>query len=1624
MSRLQYDQFVDDDEDECCPLCVEEFDLSDRNFRPCPCGYQICQFCYNNIKTTMNGLCPACRRPYDDSTIEFKNITPEEMAKHKQQIAQKAKKNAQIRQKEAQKAEADSLSRKHLAGLRVVQKNLVYVTGLTPTIREDRLLDTLRGPDYFGQYGKIIKIVVSKARENAQHQQSVGVYVTFARKEDAEACITAVDGSQNGDRVLRAQYGTTKYCSAYLRGEQCNNRNCMFLHEPGEDNESFTRQDLSMMNSIQTQQPAQSSSSRSAPPAHPGPPVSAASTATATASTATATASTAAAAAAPMSRQQSNEGSSPTQDAPGLPATAGWASKAALERRASRSTIASHPSPMVPNATPAQASKAQTPAPKKEEPPKVEEAPKPKTRKEEKKEERKKEKAKEKAAQASKSASPQSASESAPKLVKPSAAGFEGLLKVICNDDFKFIFSNAGFSEEDFKAIVEFPQLLDPNGGAKRRAAREREQELVKKQREAEAEAEAKAAAQPQPAPVAEPEENEATAGGSLQLGGEPEGGHEPVASHQNQHAIAPPGQQGFGGNLFGNTSLAEDFSSLGLNNRALTPAQQQQLLLSNFKSGPQSAGLLSNLQNSQNQQNLAANAPGHARHTSRFSFANDGASASANVQPVASQKIMNQQNSMMPKSATQFNQMPQHQALGGQFFTNVQGPPPGLKPTGTPPVGGTNMFAQGHGFATGGLPYGANAAGRNTNELYQDLLRNRNMDGGGARTADSGKLGTTFADEDQATLEVDALVNDDENEPVRPPPSLPLAGQFFEQPRRSTPSIPPGFTAPAIPRAIAEEVASRPGSRPGSRPMSRTTSSTIVPAVPVVPVTPIKAETPAKAKKGKQAAKAAEAVDAAPAATRVVPATPTKSPSKAPVAKAQTTTSTPTKTVEVAAKKPEKNSTPDTPVKATVKSKAASKKTEKAEKPASTAEDNSPKLPDKESADAPIGTGAPNANTKRQPPGKIDIPTTKNVEKEPTPATIPKKGESPMKNVRALPPTSSPSVPASPAVTAAPSPIKHTAAPRTLRLVSTPKAETPPAVVTPTPPLPHIPTVDKLRSRQASIASLNQPGTPASEPISDTASMTSGMISRASSPPPPSTIVGSAPVRKMTKAQAKKNRQERKRQEEETTAADEKSDVEVVQAPIIGRKKKAKKPSTTPKPVAAMASAMAAAKSQPASPKSATVEDELVETPTVASVKAQPTRNSASATPEPEVVSEEQRDRREPSAQSVLNDLQKTGEILVSALEFFKPLSSTLTHGSRSNPSGHPTSPPDLKIHFAEADLDALAKKKPIRLGGHGDKPDSRTLITPNGKFFWGLSHELEEKALSLESQIEQLAGQARFHPSSRSNTHYNPPYSPTSDVLPAIATALKEAGKKLSPGSPTSNRKLDPATYSHTLSQVHPNDLPPATLSPPPAQQQTPADAGAYLNQFVLPRTDNPPPNQSRSEMAAVGGAPGSGTRSISVATHQFEKAARAVIEGGAVGSTEIDGLGSMVGDRSGGVFVRGLESLVGAGLGVGGNGNKNGNEGREALDARLDVQGLFGRFEMGPGNELRSVSGGLGGSVGHGNGYSTATSASSRGSVLSLEEAETAMLSARREHEVLERKLAALMKKNRKLAVGGAR
>ncbi|KAL1594483.1 hypothetical protein SLS60_010243 [Paraconiothyrium brasiliense] len=848
---------------------------------------------------------------------------------------------------------------------------------------------------------------------------------------------------------------------------------------------------------------------------------------------------------------------------------------------------------------------------------------------------------------------------------------------------------------------------------------------------------------------------------------------------------------------------------------------------------------------------------------------------------------------------------------------------------------------------------------------------------------------------EEEASVNVDALVSDavDEHQGR----DTPLLSHTLNQTRRATPTIPPGFTAPVVPRTSLMDLPSRPASR---------NAAPVAPAVPVLPITPGRAATPIGKKPKKESEEgtpvAVEPLTGVASIPAPVPATPVKasrkaSPSKSKVQPIETRKKSDGEPTNTALK--ESNSNAALPAKATPKSKASSKK----------APSLGELMPQRDIAP----TSATMSSSKRQPPGKLDISAaTKTPENEVPSAASSAKQDVPAKPIRTVSATGPNSVPASPAATSTGSPIKKPIGAKTLRVVATPKTESPPQLP-PFPSLPQVPTVEKLRSRQASIASINQPGTPASDLISDTASFTSTSISRANSPPLIGGKIGSAPVRKKTKSQAKKDRQERARQAEEERATGEPTpEPEVVQAPIVGRKKKTKKPATNSKAPAA------STKSQPEPTKLSSKEDEELEELYQASIAAKKAAAAAEAAakasapspraepdaePEPDIAKE----KREPAAQSILSDLQRTGELVASALEFFKPLSSSLAHASKATPmSGGPVGPPDLKIHFTEGDLEALTRKQPVHLRGHDGNSDSRTLITPQGKFFWGLTQELEEKALELEKHIEEIKGAARFHPKKHTAQKTGFQGQPN---LPALATALKEAGAKLSKSNAQDMPRLDPpSAYQGGPSQ---RSLPPAQtnddlLPPNQAQQpQTPADAGVYLNQFVLPNTDNPPPNAPRPEMAAVGGLPGAGTANMSVNANKLAKAAKAVAEGGAVGS-ELEGIGAITADLLGGVFVQNLEALVGADLGFScfSGTNDLGIDG-----AGLDVQGLVSAFEAG---------------VGAGAGAGAFGGGRRRGgrSVLNVEEAEQAMLAAKKDHEALEKKLSALIKRNRKMMSAG--
>ncbi|KAL0947530.1 hypothetical protein HGRIS_013627 [Hohenbuehelia grisea] len=237
------DAYWSDDEAESaeCPLCMEEMDLDDLNFKPCICGYQICRFCWHHIKENLNKLCPACRREYSNDPIEFKTIAKED---HKRLMQQK-------KQRERERKDLDALGRRHLANVRVVQRNVVYVVGIGPKYAKEELISTLRSHEFFGQYGKISKIVIVKRNPPGGGSPVVGLYITYHRREDAARCIAAVDGTASyggGSRdVMRASYGTTKYCMAFLRGASCNDHSCMNLHEWGEEKDCFTKEDLTTL---------------------------------------------------------------------------------------------------------------------------------------------------------------------------------------------------------------------------------------------------------------------------------------------------------------------------------------------------------------------------------------------------------------------------------------------------------------------------------------------------------------------------------------------------------------------------------------------------------------------------------------------------------------------------------------------------------------------------------------------------------------------------------------------------------------------------------------------------------------------------------------------------------------------------------------------------------------------------------------------------------------------------------------------------------------------------------------------------------------------------------------------------------------------------------------------------------------------------------------------------------------------------------------------------------------------------------------------------------------------------------------------------------------------------------
>ena len=124
---------------------------------------------------------------------------------------------------------------KQLSKQRIIQKNLVHFQGFPDRLYNKELLCS---QEYFGQYGDITKIILTNKIDKKSNKKINSAYLTFVTSQQAAYAVLSVDSIKIDNLLVRAFFGTTKYCNHFLNNFKCfNSEKCMFLHHIADEND-------------------------------------------------------------------------------------------------------------------------------------------------------------------------------------------------------------------------------------------------------------------------------------------------------------------------------------------------------------------------------------------------------------------------------------------------------------------------------------------------------------------------------------------------------------------------------------------------------------------------------------------------------------------------------------------------------------------------------------------------------------------------------------------------------------------------------------------------------------------------------------------------------------------------------------------------------------------------------------------------------------------------------------------------------------------------------------------------------------------------------------------------------------------------------------------------------------------------------------------------------------------------------------------------------------------------------------------------------------------------------------------------------------------------------------------
>ena len=116
----------------------------------------------------------------------------------------------------------------YLSQQRFIKKNLIHIHGIPKSIA---IISLLKSEAYLGQYGTIIKFIMTYKVNPENNKKAYSAYITYSNKLEAAIAILWIDSLLIEGKIIRAFYGTTKYCNYFLNNKVCpNSDKCGFLH--------------------------------------------------------------------------------------------------------------------------------------------------------------------------------------------------------------------------------------------------------------------------------------------------------------------------------------------------------------------------------------------------------------------------------------------------------------------------------------------------------------------------------------------------------------------------------------------------------------------------------------------------------------------------------------------------------------------------------------------------------------------------------------------------------------------------------------------------------------------------------------------------------------------------------------------------------------------------------------------------------------------------------------------------------------------------------------------------------------------------------------------------------------------------------------------------------------------------------------------------------------------------------------------------------------------------------------------------------------------------------------------------------------------------------------------------